>query len=138
MNICTFISSTGYLLYWSTFLQRETIICQFRTIYSVEAPQKVFLSIIFNIKRINAILYIDFIARNNLPKSVNGPSGLSAVAIPIPHVHSTSPSGHRIIHYVFITDFINIRCPYSPFRFEVWTGSICKSSTYIIPVYQVS
>ena len=63
MNIRTFISSTGYLLYWSTFLQRETIFCQFRTIYSVEAPpKKVFLSIIFNIKRINAILYIDFIA----------------------------------------------------------------------------
>ena len=40
MNIRTFISSTGYLLYWSTFLQRETIICQFRTIYSVEAQPR--------------------------------------------------------------------------------------------------
>ena len=85
MNISTFIGITGNLHNRRVFLQRETIFCQFRTIDSMKAtPEKVFLSIVFDIQ----FWILISLLRNNLPRSVNGPSGLSAVAIPIPHVHS--------------------------------------------------
>ena len=62
MNISTFIGITGNLHNRRVFLQRETIFCQFRTIDSMKAtPEKVFLSIVFDIKRVDTVLDLDFI-----------------------------------------------------------------------------
>lgn len=89
MNICPFIGCSCHLVKFGAFLNRKPVIRQFYAVNSPKTtPKKIFLSSILYIERINRILYIDFIATEYFPMILKGPSGLSAIAHPIPQVHS--------------------------------------------------
>ena len=112
MNICPFIGCSCHLVKFGAFLNRKPVIRQFYAVNSPKTtPKKIFLSSILYIERINRILYIDFIATEYFPMILKRAfrfigSSTSDTTSPL-----SSPNGHGIIKYIFITYFIDIWSP---------------------------
>ena len=136
MDISTLVSGSRHLLRCGTFLQRQAVIGQFNRIDSTEAaPEKIFLSSLLYVERVDGILHIDFIAAEHLPVVLERSlrfigSGTTDAAIPL-----ASPNGHGIVEYVFITYLVDVRCPQTAVRLKIRSGTVGKGSTYICLLY---
>src|SRR5690606_25577874 len=135
MNVASFERSSCNFLFLSPFFYRQAVGAKLYSIYPSEtAPDQVFLSIFFNIKRINRVLYINLVTSEKLSFVNEWPfrfvrNGGANSAGPF-----TAPNGHGVIKYILSVDVIDVWSPDPAFRFKVWPAVVIKSGSDKLPI----
>ena len=137
-DISTFVGIACHPQGTGIFFQHQTVIGKFHGINAMKASEKqVFLSPVFDVKRINTISYPNFVAPEKHSMILERPlrsigCSNSDATCPFP-----TPCRHGIIQNIFPVDLIDVGCPDASIRYEIRACTISKSSPLKAPVYQI-
>ena len=138
MDIGPFVRCSGNLFLYRSRSYSKSVRSQFYSENPPKAtPKQVLLSIFFNIKRINRVLNTNITTTKHHSMINKRTFRFFSRCNTDTTSPFSSPTGHGVIKHIFLTYFIDIRSPQSPFRFKSRTRFLSKNRTHRFPANQI-